>query len=650
MKRILILLVLFSNLLFCENIFTIKQAIDPYPLGKKSAYFVDKNGSLSIDEILHSKFTPYSKNILNFGFISPVHWFKFQYTYTELMSRKEWWLSIDYPLLDYVTLFIYDSKGNLVANKYNGDLNQIHEVDVKQNAILFTLPHKPLEKYTLYLKVNTSSSMLLPVYIMSNEKLIQSTHFSQTLSGMYYGILLILFLYNAITFSYTREKIYVQYAFFIVAYALWQLSFDGLGILYVWGDYYWMREKATTLFIYSGTFFLLLFSQTLLNANENIPKFNKYLLQPLLYITLLGMLAAIIFPYKFTIVVGALLSMLVPTSLFIAGLMVLKKDYYSIRLFVLGWGVFLVGTILFAMSKFNLVEGYLIMKYGQQIASAIDMILLSGALVERFNRLRNEYTQKLKTHNQDLKLQVKTALAQEREKDQILIAQSRLASTGEMIEQIAHQWRQPLNNIGLINQDLYFKKHLGTVQDEDFDRFHFQVDENLSYMSKTIDDFRTYHSNTKDKETYLLNDSIGIILSILEATLKHYKIDIIINAKQEIKVHNIKNELFQVFINILNNAKDVLISNDIKDKKIFITLYEKDGFAFVDIEDNAGGISEDIIDKIFDSYFTTKEEDKGTGIGLYMSKEILEKSMSGELSVKNNKTGACFTIKLPLSD
>jgi len=647
--RYLLTLLLLQTFLFSNNILTIEQNKTSYTIGSKVSYLIDTDNSFTLNEIQSKEFTPHTKDIPNFGFLAPSYWFKFSFNYNENSAQKDWWLWLDYPLLDFVDLYVLDSNTQLVMHKKSGDLVGDALKDVNQNVILFSLPHETQETYTLYLKVKTTSSMLIPMQIISTQELVKKTHLNQSIAGIYYGILLILILYNAMTFAYTREKIYALYVLFVVSYALWQLSFDGLGMLYFWGDIYWMREKGTVFFIYTSTFTLLLFSSALLKAKENIPRYNRLILRPLMYITSLGILASIFLPYEYTIVVGALLAIIVPAILFSAGLIVIKKDYYSIRLFVLGWGIFLIGTILFTLSKFNLLQGYLIMKYAQQIGSAIDMILLSSALVARFNTLQNEYTQKLRTHNKDLKDQVQIALKHERKKDQMLIEQSKLASMGEMIEQIAHQWRQPLNNIGLINQDLYFKNLLGTLTDEDFDKLRTQIDSNLIYMSDTIDDFRTYYRGNKEKEVYFLNHSIDTILSIVEATLKHYKIEILLDVKEGVKVHNIKNELFQVFLNIFNNAKDVLITKNTQNKKISISLTSEDKYAYIKIADNGGGISPEIISDIFNPYFTTKKENKGTGIGLYMSKTIIEKNMMGSLSARNTKEGACFSIKIPLA-
>ncbi|MFT5836003.1 MAG: signal transduction histidine kinase [Sulfurimonas sp.] len=647
MKYILILVFL-TTFLFSKDVLTIEQNSVAYGLGHSIEYYVDKEGKKSLEEIRSKTFIPHHKDNPNFGFSTDTYWFKLQYNYAELMIRKEWWLDIDYTLLDFVDVYVIDEEDNICIHKKSGDLNCEVPKDVNQNKLLFLLPNDSLGVYTLYIKVKTTGSMFVPMQIISSKPLLETTLLHQTLSGMYYGIILILILYSSVTYIYSREKIYILYISFIISYALWQLSFDGLGLLYFWHDSQWMREKSTVFFIFSSIYFQMLFSQVLLKSKINIPRYNKYILHPLKYLSIGGIIGCVLIPYSISIVLSAILALVVPTALFISGLMVLKKDYHSVKFFVLGWGVFLIGTILFTLSKFNLISGYYIMKYAQQTASLIDMIFLSGALAERFHRLQREYTYKLKTHNKNLKNSVNAALKQERAKDKILIEQSRLASMGEMIEQIAHQWRQPLNDLGLLNQDLYFKQQLGTMKEEDFIKTHESMDSSIKYMSDTIDDFRNYYKSNKDEEEYQLATAINRILTILRPTLEHFNIKMTLKLDEEIHVQNVKNELQQVILIIINNAKDAMISNETQDKKISIELKSDEKNAYIYIDDNGGGIPQQIKSKIYDPYFTTKFASQGTGIGLYMSKIIIEKNMHGSLDVTNIEDGARFTIKLPL--
>jgi len=649
MRYVILILFLISSL-YSNEVLRITGDSKPYILGSYLEFYVDESEDITLKEIKNKEFKKYSKSIANFGFLTKVHWFRFKFSYDEAMQKKEWWLCIDYPLLDFVDVYMLDKDNKLVLHKKSGDLYSLDERDTKQHNLIFSLLNNSTETYTLYVKVKTSSSMLVPMKLISSKSLLEHTHVSQSLSGIYYGILLVLIFYNFIAFIYTKEKIYVLYVAFVASYALWQLSFDGLGWLYIWQENSWMREKGAVFFISTSIFFQLIFSKSLLSSKTNIPKFDKYVLEPLIYLSVLGIIGSIFLPYKYTIVAGASLTIIIPLVLLVAGLMVMKKDYYSIRLFVLGWGIFLLGTLFFTLSKFNLISGYFAMKYVQQTASGVEMILLSAALTERFKRLHDEYTNKLKHHNKNLKIAVEMALKKEREKDELLIEQSRLVSMGEMIEQIAHQWRQPLNDIGLLNQDLYFKKYLSKLSDKDFNRIHDSIDNNIKYMSDTIDDFRNYYKSDKNKESYLFVDMIDSMLSIIGATLEHSAIEVKLNIDKEIRLFNVKNELQQVMLIILNNAKDALIANEIDKKNIEIKAYKDDKDVYILVSDNGGGIPKEIKNKIFDPYFSTKHKNQGTGIGLYMSKMIIEKNMQGSLSVENVGGGARFIIKLPLED
>ncbi len=648
MRNILFTFFIFSSLLFAQEDLHIQQSKVPYSVGKHASYLVDTSNQLTIVDVKKRTFTPYTKEIINFGFLQPTYWFKFHVTFDKAVDGSKWWLDINYPLLNYVDLYAFDASKKLLFHKKSGDLVSQSLKDVQENRILFTLPNQCQKKYTIYMRVQTSGSLFVPLNIISTKALIQEIHLSQILSGIYYGTLLILILYSTMTFFYSREKIYLLYISFVFSYAMWQLSFDGQGAYYLWSDNFWMVEKGTAFFIYSSTVALIIFSQSLIQSQHHIKKYDAVILQPLKYIALLGLLSSIVFPYKYTIIAGALLGVFTPVVLFMAGILVLKQGYYGMRFFVVGWGIFLVATILFSLSKFGIVSGYTITKYGQQIGSAIDLVLLSIALAYRFKQLQDEYTQKLKDYTTNLEHQVEAALVKERAKDTLLIEQSKLASMGEMMEQIAHQWRQPLNNIGLINQDIYFKKQLNNLSDDDFEKLHEQIDANIAYLSDTINNFRMYYQRGQEKEVYSLDDAMQTVIHITEATFKYYQINIILHKDPNAIVKNIKSDIFQVFLNILNNAKDALIENSIEKKTITITIKTDAQNASVHILDNAGGISSTFIDNIFDSYFSTKEKDKGTGIGLYMAKTIVEEKMQGKLSVSNQGDGACFVVQLPL--
>lgn len=235
-----------------------------------------------------------------------------------------------------------------------------------------------------------------------------------------------------------------------------------------------------------------------------------------------------------------------------------------------------------------------------------------------------------------------------REQQAILTQQSRLAALGEMIGNIAHQWRQPINSLGLIIQDLNEAYRFGELNQSYVQTISSKAMEQIHYMSNTIDDFRNFFNPDKDKKIFSLNKSIENTKNILKQGIKNSSIECEILIPKDIFIYGYKNEFSQVIFNLLSNARDAIMSNKPKTPKIKIHVKNKKNSAEISVSDNGGGIPPDILPSIFDPYFTTKPEGKGTGIGLYMAKKIIENHMDGLLLVHNTKDGVCFTIVLPI--
>jgi signal transduction histidine kinase len=253
--------------------------------------------------------------------------------------------------------------------------------------------------------------------------------------------------------------------------------------------------------------------------------------------------------------------------------------------------------------------------------------------------------------NKNLQIEVETQiglkLKKEREaneKERLLAHQSRLASMGEMIGNIAHQWRQPLTELSsiLINLQLYFERDKLTK--EKFQTKAKEANEQIVFMSKTIDDFRNFFATGKKKEKYKISDIINRVRNLVDASLKNNDIELDIEIKDDFEIFGFPNEIAQAFLNIVSNAKDVLREKKIKDAKIEIKTFKQDRKNIITIGDNAGGIKVFPIDKIFEPYFSTKHAKSGTGIGLYMTKMIIEKNNNAKIEIKNGNSGAIFSI------
>ena len=241
-----------------------------------------------------------------------------------------------------------------------------------------------------------------------------------------------------------------------------------------------------------------------------------------------------------------------------------------------------------------------------------------------------------------------------REKDQIMFQQSKMAAMGEMLRNIAHQWRQPLSVISSSATGLKLKKEFGILEDNDFEEFAEGILKSSKYLSETIEDFSNYFKNDKNKEHFLISNVIKRTIQLSEASLKNHNISLEITNIKDYKIYGIKNELIQVLLNIINNSKDAFKNLHTDNPLLEISTKRVDGDIVIYIKDNAGGIDENIIEKIFEPYFTTKHQSQGTGIGLYMSQQIVSEHLKGSISARNlknkqnKKIGVEFKIIIPL--
>ncbi len=259
-----------------------------------------------------------------------------------------------------------------------------------------------------------------------------------------------------------------------------------------------------------------------------------------------------------------------------------------------------------------------------------------------------ESKRKLAEINQSLETRIKDALANSRAQDHMLIQQSRQAVLGEMIGNIAHQWRQPLNEISLLINDLEDAYSFGTLSKEYFEKTIEVVYDRLIYMSDTISDFSKMHTDDFKSEDFNLKEIIEKLIDFTAASNKENKIRIRLLAEGNFEMRGYPNMISHVLLNLLNNSRDIFIERHIRAPKIWIKLEQKDEEYCIRVLDNGKGIKQEVVGKIFDPYFTSKDSTKGSGLGLFMAKQMIEEQMKGKISVKNMREGAEFKICIPL--
>lgn len=252
--------------------------------------------------------------------------------------------------------------------------------------------------------------------------------------------------------------------------------------------------------------------------------------------------------------------------------------------------------------------------------------------------------------NRSLEDRITATVAELRHKDDLLMHQNRLAAMGELLTSIAHQWRQPLNNIAAYLQSMQFLQHHHELSDEEMDCDISAVMEILQYMSQTIDDFRSFFHKDHHKQEFCINTVIERCLTLLKSGLTARNIQVDISGTEAVRAYGYPNEYAQALMNILNNASDALSERGIASPCIELSVSTSARLATVTVRDNAGGIAPDVMPHIFEPYFSTKGPATGTGIGLHMARTLIERNMHGRLTAQNVADGAEFKLSVPVHE
>lgn len=335
-----------------------------------------------------------------------------------------------------------------------------------------------------------------------------------------------------------------------------------------------------------------------------------------------------------------------------------KKVYKTIQknLTKSGRAIYLNTTIIPILNLSGQIEEFVAIRH-----DVTPVIELNEQLLKTQNELKalnleleervNNQTKKLRELNQNLQDIVKKEIAKNEEKTKILLVQSRFASMGEMIANIAHQWRQPLNelSLALFKMKTSVNSSQNSAKDGEksvFETTYEHCKKLIKNMSNTIEDFRGFFDANQPEGKFWLTQAVDEAVSMVGGGFEREGIELNLQIKQDALVRGRKNELNQVVINLLNNAKDALCVRKQPQKYVNVKVQKDGEFALISISDNGGGIDEGIVDKIFEPYFTTKHSAQGTGIGLYMSRLIIDR-FKGKIEIINKKDGACFTLRLP---
>lgn len=641
--RILLLLFFYLPCAFASIVITQTQKkYTDFPV----TYLYDETNQLTINNITKANFTQTTANQFALGYKEGTVWFKI--TLENRSSNNNFVLYFTEPFWTDFDLFEPTSHG---WNQYhNGLITPIKTRKIEDQSPAFLLNLQSGESKTYFIKGRTISSHIGAFKLYTANEFFRPNRLTLNTFYLFYsGVLFIIILLATFLFIEMKEPLYGYYIGYVFSFILFISMFSGSYLSL--GFKGWPEGLHTV-----GTAvmaFMALFSCEFLQLKKHLPKAYNAIQLSVLILIAFALLINERIPH--INLLFNIFSVFLLTFLFAIAIRMWLQGLIQTRYYLIALMIYMPTTGLMVLTFNTLIQNNDVSRYSFLFGSLIEIILFSLILAKRFHtakydeiRWQKELLRAKDKNEAYLEYEIKKQAQELKEKNALLFHQSRNAAMGEMISMIAHQWRQPLNTLGIINQNLYFKYKMGKCDDTCFESSHQQFDEHLQYMSRTIDDFRNYYKNEKVKEPEDIEEIAELALRMSDVLLNYARIKSELIVTTHTKISVAKNELLHVFMNLIKNAHDAIIERHMPSGKITVTVEDSAKAIFIHICDNAGGISDEIAAYIFEPYFSTKAEN-GTGLGLYMSKAIIEDHCEGTLSFHNTDMGVCFTIMLPLN-
>jgi signal transduction histidine kinase/CheY-like chemotaxis protein len=651
-----------------------------YSLGKHLDILEDAKKQLTIEDIVslqHQKdFIPSTEETPGFGFTSAAIWARF--TLANNQSKTiDYFLEVKYPLLDHIDLYTPTESGEFTITKA-GDYSPFQARTINFRNIIFPIQLEPGQQKTFYLRCETTSSLNLPLSLHSPSCLVEKISKEQSLLGLYYGILLVMMIYNLFIYIGLRDSTYLYYVLFVFSYMLFQLSLNGMAFEHFWPDMIWWANNSTPLFIFIAYIFATQFARSILNTAKNIPKIDK-ILQVCLLLSIAGSLVTLFLDYATSIRLATIFSLSVFIHI-IAGFRCMVQGYHPARYYFSAWSVSLLGVTCYALKSLGLLPYNFITQWGMQIGSAWEVILLSMALANRFylttnqneqmqllysSRLEESYS-KLEDFNVELENIVKERttdltninkhLALEVEKRKIAEEKAEAASKAksQFLASMSHEIRTPMNAIlGMAN---LAAKSANTPKLQQYINIIKESGGSLLNLINDILDFSKIEAGRLDIEQINFNlfETLDGLTDMFSRQIYEKNLELIITVDSNVPCAVIGDplRLRQVLVNLTNNAVKFTSKGEIVIRVSAVATDPNSSLLNFSVHDTGNGINHEQINKLFGEY--TQADNSvtriygGTGLGLAISRQIIN-LMGGDItaeSIKDQGSTFQFTIKL----
>ncbi|MDD2790605.1 MAG: sensor histidine kinase [Sulfurimonas sp.] len=648
MYKILLFLLL-TNFLYAIPTITIdtqELKIDNFTL----EYFTDNAENLTITDLKNSYFTNIAHSNISFKISNPVAWLRFN-IHNNTNKSRIFYLHNHFGYLS-TQLDFYEIDSKKISQELNIDFNNVADSQKKMYAAdaIFNIYLEANQTKTIYIKSKMNDIHIMHYVLYDLQSSRKNLSSKNTYELIFVGIFIGLTLYYLILAIATRYKEYIYFILFLLSVTSWELQISG-SLARSIGFYYNTDTIYFALILLAVPVFLMQFFKTILITKVKYPLLEK-LFNSVIFLFLALLLLGIFSP-QIAISLGTYLFIYMFIILFIASYILIKKADPLALYFLIGNSLFSILAFISDLFYLGYLRYNIFIFHAVNVGLLIEFVALGFMLSWKVRQYQSDETElsiqkELRIINEALEVKIEQELKLSQEKDKAMFAQRKMASMGEMIENIAHQWRQPLSEVNacvLAIDTIVYQQY---KSDDAIEKELKNIENLTKYMSDTIDHFKNFFDNNKTKKYFKLEDLLNSSLLLLQNEFNKNSIEVIKDIRTNIQYKGYMDELQQVLLILFNNARDVFLARNIQNPTLVITISTTAKDILISIWDNGKGIDEDIIDKIFDPYFSTKHKAKGTGLGLYMSKVIIEDSMRGKISVKNSKVGACFSILLPI--
>jgi len=525
--------------------------------------------------------------------------------------------------------FYFMKNNKCVEYIQDGVIHKNRERAFNSNHMTFPITLLAHEEATVFFKIRNYNKIDIAFFLRTQENLLDFYQSYNLIEGLFFGGMLIMMLYNLFLYFLLKHSAYLYYVCYTFWLIVYFIGLFGFSQRY-FPDYKWI------FYMSSGAFFvsMTLFIESILHIREKLPHiyiFFKLFVSYFIIFTLLNSIVIEMHSFLYAQIFFDLFFILVPVYVVFVICSTYYLAYYQndtvAKFYSVIWTIVSVVGLLLPLVYLNLFETDIPSDYIFQFLILFEVLCFSFILAYKIKLIQQE----------------------KKNQSSLLIQQNKLASMGEMISIIAHQWRQPLSEINGIVLEIDIDNRKKKLDDQRLNRYLNEIEESTAYLSGTISDFMNFFKHDKSVNYFYISDAIHRAIKLLSLSHKKNSIEIIVEIEENIELYSYQSELIQALLILMNNSMDAMSIHKIYKPKIIINSKRDNERILITIEDNAGGIPIDIIDKIYNPYFTTKHESKGTGLGLYILAMLIEKSMEGFVNIENAHEGVISTLSIPIN-